>query len=90
MVCLLGGRWCRSVIGAAGWSGGSPFTVSTSDQACRCPLVGVGVWVWLGGTLLLLVRTVPGFWSGTGLARCWVLRRHRVVCVLGTAPGSGV
>ncbi len=29
--------------------GGSPFTDSMPDQACRCRC-GVGVWVWLGGT----------------------------------------
>ncbi len=33
----------------AGWGFGSPFTVSTSDRACR-RWFGVGVWVWLGGT----------------------------------------
>jgi hypothetical protein len=34
------------------------------------------LWVWLGGTLLLLGSGhVPVFVAG-GLAHCWVLRRH--------------
>ena len=48
------------------------------------------LWVWLGGTLLLLgFGHVPVFVVG-GLARCWVLRRHLCGLVgvfLGAAPG---
>ena len=34
------------------------------------------LWVWLGGTLLLLgSNDVPVFVAG-GLVHCWVLRRH--------------
>ena len=35
-----------------------------------------GVWVWLGGTLLLLVLNLFRSVVAGGLARCWVLRRH--------------
>ena len=64
-----------------------PFTDSTLDQALRWLGLAGGVWVWLGGTLLLLVSEhVPVFVAG-GLAHCWVLRRHPVGVVLWSAPG---
>ena len=45
------------------------------------------LWVWLGGTLLLLgSNDVPVFVAG-GLVHCWVLRRHLLGVVLGTALG---
>ena len=37
------------------------------------------MWVWLGGTLLLLVSDVPVCVRGE-FGRCWVLRRHLWVC----------
>ena len=63
---------------------GSPFTDSTPDRA-SCRPVGWWVWVWLGGTLLLLgsgreerARTLLG------------PEETPVWCVLGAAPGSAV
>ena len=56
-----------------------PFTDSTLDQGSVFLLGGM-VWVWLGGTLLLLgFGHVPVFVAG-GLAHCWVLRRHPCGC----------
>jgi hypothetical protein len=51
----------------------------------RC--LPVRLWVWLGGTLLLLVRTCSGFFVAGGLAHCWVLRGHLCGVVLWSAPG---
>ena len=43
------------------------------------------LWVWLGGTLLLLgSNDVPVFVAG-GLVHCWVLRRH-LLWVLFSGP----
>jgi hypothetical protein len=63
MVCLID---VRAVWVAVGGSGEPPFTVSMPDQA-SCRLVGGGVWVWLGGTLLLLVRFVLAVVAGAEL-----------------------
>ena len=45
------------------------------------------VWVWLGGTLLLLVPNCSGRGWLVGLARCWVLRRHLRVLFSGSTSG---
>jgi hypothetical protein len=46
-------------------------------KRCAGCLAG-GVWVWLGGTLLLLGPDMSGCLrvAGGELAHCWVLRRH--------------
>ena len=87
----LGSCCCLLVGGGGGERGGFPFHLIphriTHLVAPGCPprfvvaVVGVGgwVWVWLGGTLLLLVTGAR--------ARCWVLRRHLAAAVVG---GGGV
>jgi|KBSSwiStaDraftv2_1062776.scaffolds.fasta_scaffold1595889_1 hypothetical protein len=47
------------------------------------------LWVWLGGTLLLLgSNDVPVFVAG-GLVHCWVLRRHLCGCFFGAVSWAG-
>ena len=47
---------------------------------------GGGLWVWLGGTLLLLgSNMVRCLRVAGGLAHCWVLRRH-LLWVLFSGP----
>ena len=56
----------------------------------RAACLGGGLWVWLGGTLLLLGSNMFRCFVAGGLAHCWVLRRHLLwVLFSGAAPGFG-
>jgi hypothetical protein len=46
---------------------------------------GGGLWVWLGGTLLLLGSNMVRSCVAGGLAHCWVLRGH-LLWVLFSGP----
>ena len=53
------------------------------------------LWVWLGGTLLLLrfqallVAATSVVGAGDRLAHCWVLRRHLCGCFFGAVSWAG-